>query len=86
MYGTKSLAKVTVKYLQTAYINFTCLLQLKWKYLPHTVPDAKAHCGPVDETVQYVIILALRGCGHNEVYVVFRPLLSHNYKQGGLTI
>ncbi len=86
MYGTKKLAKVAVRYPQSAYAGFTQSLQAEWQYLCRTVPEVGGFLQPVEDAIRDHLIPALLDVKPGEVQDDFRVLLSHGVKQGGLNI
>ncbi|KAL7524012.1 hypothetical protein ACHAXR_000406, partial [Thalassiosira sp. AJA248-18] len=84
--GIEALAKVAVKYPQTAYAGFTQSLHAEWQYLCRCVPGVEVHLEPVEVAIREVLIPALLAVKPDEVKDDFRQLLSHGVKQGGINI
>ena len=82
----QALAKVAVRYPQSAYAGFSQSLQSEWQYLCRCVPGVEAHLGPVEVAIEQLLIPALMDMGSGEVTKEFRQLLANGVKQGGLNL
>ena len=84
--GVKALAKVAIRYPQSAYHGFTTSLQSEWQYLCRCVPGVEEFLGPVEDAIREFFVPAMLQLEAREVSDEFRQFLSHGVKQGGMNI
>ncbi|KAL3764483.1 LOW QUALITY PROTEIN: hypothetical protein ACHAWU_009969 [Discostella pseudostelligera] len=82
--AVETLAKVAVKYPQTAYAGFTFCLQNEWQYLQHVVADTGPFFEPLEKAIQCHFLPALLGLGAGDIDGKYRELLMHSVTKGGL--
>jgi len=84
--GVKALARVAIRFPQTAYVGLCWSLQAEWQYLSRVSPRAAAHLGPVEEALRDIFIPALFGRPTMKVTDDDRLLYTNSVKAGGLAI
>ena len=84
--AVETLAKIAVKYPQTAYAGFQFSLQNEWAYVSRVVADTAPFFNPLETAIRKYFIPALIGIGAHEVDAEYRELLSQSVKKGGLAI
>ena len=83
-HGVKVLAKIARRHPQLAYVRLGMSLQSEWKYLQRTVPGVGTIMGPIEEALGEKTPPSL--FGGEEIDAVFRKILGHGVKHGGLGI
>ena len=79
------LARIEVKYPQSAYAGLTMSLQAEWQHLSRAVPGVKGHLQPIEDAIRGKFIPALMGLtGTETVDDDMRALFANSVKQGGL--
>jgi hypothetical protein len=81
----ETLARIAVRFPQTAYAGLVSSLQAKWQYICHVVPGAGQYLEPVELALCEKFIPALLQVSE-PVDDVFCQLLSHGVKMGGIAI
>ncbi len=83
--GIKTLARIAVRFPQTAYAGLVSSLQAKWQYICHVVPGAGQYLEPVELALCKKFIPVLLQVSE-PVDDVFCQLLSHGVNMGGIAI
>ncbi len=83
--GIETLARIAVRFPQTAYAGLVSSLQAKWQYICCVVPGAGQYLEPVESALCEKFIPALLQVSE-PVDDVFCQLLSHGVKMGGIAI
>eukprot|EP00804_Cyclotella_cryptica_P015834 CCRYP_006342-RC/>CCRYP_006342-RC protein AED:0.25 eAED:0.25 QI:0/-1/0/1/-1/1/1/0/270 len=83
--GVERLAKVAMRYPQSAYAGLVNCLQAEWQYLCRVEPGVGPHLEPVEEALRTQFIPALFG-GQDPISNELRLLIAQGVKQGGLAI
>jgi hypothetical protein len=83
--GTKTLARIAVRFPQTDYAGLLSSLQAEWQYICCVVPRAGQYLEPVELTLCEKFIPVLLQVSE-PVDDVFCQLLSHRVKMGGIAI
>jgi hypothetical protein len=83
--GIETLARIAVRFPQTAYAGLVSSLQTKWQYICHVVPSAGQYLELVELALCEKFIPALLQVS-KPVDDVFFQLLSHGVKMGGIAI
>eukprot|EP00804_Cyclotella_cryptica_P017895 CCRYP_001275-RA/>CCRYP_001275-RA protein AED:0.09 eAED:0.08 QI:0/-1/0/1/-1/1/1/0/754 len=83
--GVERLAKVAMRYPQSAYAGLVNCLQAEWQYLCRIEPGVGPHLEPVEEALRTQFIPALFG-GQDPISNELRLLIAQGVKQGGLAI
>jgi hypothetical protein len=84
--AVETLAKVAVKYPQTAYAGFTFCLQNEWQYLQRVVADTGPFFEPLEKAIRCHFLPALLGLGAGDIDGKYRELLTHSVTKGGLAV
>ena len=84
--GVKALARVAIRFPQTAYVGLTWSLQAEWQYLSRVSPRAAEHLGPIEDALRKVFLPALFGRPNMTVSDEDRLLYTNSVKAGGLGI
>jgi hypothetical protein len=74
------LARITVKYLQSAYAGLTMSLQAKWQHLSRAVTGVESHLQPIEAAILGKFIPALMGLTEAEIDNDMRALFTNNVK------
>mgnify|MGYP006186617991 CR=1 FL=1 len=83
--GVERLAKVALRYPQSAYAGLVNCLQAEWQYLCRVEPGVGPHLEPVEAALRTKFIPALLG-GQESISDELRLLIAQGVKQGGLAI
>ncbi len=83
--GVEILARIALRFPQTAYAGLALSLQAKWQYICCIVPGAVHYLGPIKTAICEKFIPALLQVS-NPVNDIFRQLLSQGVKMGGLAL
>ena len=78
IHAVEVLARIAVKYPQSAYAGLTMLLQAKWQHLSRAVPGVKGHLQPTEDTIWGKFIPALMGLMEVEVDEDMRALFANS--------
>ena len=81
-----TLAKVAVKFPQTAYAGFTFCLQNEWQYLQRVMADTGPFFDPLEKAIRTLFIPALLGLDAEDIDGKFWELLTHSVTKGGLAL
>ena len=84
--AVSTLAKVAVKWPQTAYAGLNFVLQNQWQYAQRVVMDTGAFFDPVERALREEFIPALLGMPKEDITGRFREILNQSIKKGGLGI
>ena len=84
--GVKILAKVAVRFPQSAYVGLAWSLQAEWQYLSRVSPRAAEHLGPVEKALREDFIPSLFGRPNMMVNDADRLMFTNGVKSGGLGI
>eukprot|EP00804_Cyclotella_cryptica_P002229 CCRYP_020436-RA/>CCRYP_020436-RA protein AED:0.38 eAED:0.38 QI:0/-1/0/1/-1/0/1/0/119 len=83
--GVERLAKVAMRYPQSAYAGLVNCLQAEWQYLCRVEPGVGPHLEPVEEALRTQFIPALFG-GQDPISNELSLFIAQGVKQGGLAI
>jgi hypothetical protein len=83
--GIETLARIAVRFPQTAYAGLVSSLQAKWHYICRVVPGASQYLEPVESALCEKFIPALLQVSE-PVDDVLCQLLSHGVKMGRIAI
>jgi hypothetical protein len=83
--GIETLARIAVRFPQTAYAGLVSSLQAEWQYICYVVPGAGRYLEPVESALYEKFIPALLQVSE-PVDDVCPQLLSHGVKMGGVAI
>ena len=84
--GVESLAKVALRYPQSAYTGLVWSLQAEWQYFCRVCPRAREFLGPVEAALREKFLPALLGRPGEAITDDARRLYAQGAKQGGLAI
>lgn len=82
--GVKTLAKLAIRYPQTAYAGLVLCLQNEWQYVQRTCPSIGFTFAPIETALREEFIPALLGV--ESISGEDRELFAHGVKRGGLAI
>jgi hypothetical protein len=83
--GIGVLARIALRFPQTAYVGLVSSLQAEWQYLCRIVPGAEQFLGPIKSAICKKFIPALLQVSE-PVDEALHQLLSHGVKSGGIPI
>ncbi len=83
--GVEILARIALRFPQTAYVGLALSLQAKWQYICRVVPGAEHYLAPIKTTICEKFIPALLQVS-DPVGDTFCQLLLQGVKMGGLTL
>ena len=84
--GVSTLAKLAVKYPQSAFAGYSFCLENEWLYVMRCTPDIAPYFGPLEQVIREEFIPALLDVGSDYITHEFREELALSVKQGGLGI
>ena len=73
-----TLAKLTTRWLQTAYVGLNFVLQNQWQYVQQVVMDSGTYFEPVEQALRQEFIPALLGMPKEDISGRFCELLSQS--------
>ncbi|KAL3795565.1 hypothetical protein ACHAWO_009861 [Cyclotella atomus] len=82
--GVKTLARIALRYPQTAYAGLVLCLQNEWQYVQRTCPSIGFTFAPIEVALREEFIPALLGV--ESISGEDRELYAHGVKRGGLAI
>jgi hypothetical protein len=83
--GVEILARIALRFPQTAYAGLASSLQAKWQYICRVVPGAEHYLGPIETAICKKFIPALLQVS-DPVNDTFCQLLLQGVKFGGLAL